>query len=136
MATLQMKIRFLKELVFERMDLMLKSNSLFIIDEQGNDVTETIDRDQLVDMTMDQKEDFLKILEDEKYYLLNGGDFRVANFANEIDGVYKGDHYIVPLEYAGVGYQEAIDKKMNETFKTDNHEHYLTHDYEALYLIV
>lgn len=126
-----------KELVFERMDLMLESNSLFIIDEKGNDVTETIDRDQLVNMTMDQKEDFLKYLDDEKYYLLNGGDFRVANFANEIDGVYNGDHYIVSLENAEMSYQKAIDKNLNETFMTDNHGHYLSRDYEAImaYLI-
>ncbi len=126
-----------KDLIFERMDLMLESNLIFVIDEHGNDVTETIEKDRFLNMTLDQKEDFLKYLASKKYNLLKGGDFRAANFMNEIDGVFNGDHYIVPIEYAQVGYQEAIDIRLNETFKIDNQGYYLAKDYESImvYLI-
>lgn len=125
-----------KDLVFKRMETM-KSNSLFIIDEQGNDVTESIDREIFVNMTLEEKEDFLKYLVDNNYNLLNGGDFRVASFVSEIDGIFNGDHYVVPIEYADIEYQSAMNKKVNDTFKSDNRRYYESHDYDVImaYLI-
>lgn len=121
-----------KDLIFKRMEMIQKSNWLFIIDEQGRDVSETVDLRRLGNMTIEQKEDFLKYLEKNNYYLLNGGDFRVANFASEIDGVYNGEHYIVPLKYAEIGYEKAIDLTLNKTFKDENRKYFEAHDYDEI----
>jgi len=121
-----------KESIINRMQSIANNSYFFIFDEQGNDVSETVDKKVFANMTKDTMEDLFRYLEENHYYLLCGGDFRITNFSREIDGVFNGDHYVVPIDYAEVGFQVMMDKSLNEIFKAENLENFKTKDYEAI----